>query len=107
MITNTIPSSRSWVAAGFCVECWNYFSAYHPNGSIVTQNTLYWAYNIPFVNKPKIFEMPLFQICWTLLFDTIHHRGQLSSYYRVIGVAQPELYGPTYEVEEAMMAKAN
>lgn len=61
---------------------------------------VYWSSN-------KIFEMPLFQLCWTLFFDTIHHRGQLSSYYRVIGSSQPELYGPTLEVEEAMFAKNN
>jgi len=55
----------------------------------------------------KIFEMPLGQFCWMLLFDTIHHRGQLTSYYRPIGSTQPELMGPTAEVEEAMMAKMN
>ncbi|MEO8086644.1 MAG: DinB family protein [Bacteroidota bacterium] len=55
----------------------------------------------------KIFEMSLMQTCWTMLFDTIHHRGQLTSYYRPIGSVQPELMGPTLEVEEAMMAKMN
>ncbi len=55
----------------------------------------------------KIMEVPLMQFCWMMFFDTIHHRGQLSSYYRVLGAVQPELYGPTAEVEEAMMAKAN
>jgi uncharacterized damage-inducible protein DinB len=61
---------------------------------------VYWGPN-------KIFEMPLMQLCWTLLHDTIHHRGQMSSYYRILGVIQPNLYGPTLEEEEAMMAKAN
>lgn len=61
---------------------------------------VYWGPN-------KIFEMPLFQICWTMLFDCVHHRGQLSSYYRIIGTTQPELMGPTYEAELAMFAKAN
>ncbi|MCX6291984.1 MAG: hypothetical protein NT126_09510 [Bacteroidetes bacterium] len=55
----------------------------------------------------KIMEVPLMQFCWMMFFDTIHHRGQLSSYYRIVGAVQPELYGPTAEVEEAMMAKAN
>ncbi len=55
----------------------------------------------------KIFEMSLMQACWMMLFDTIHHRGQLTSYYRPIGSVQPELMGPTMEVEEAMMAKMN
>jgi len=55
----------------------------------------------------KIFEMPLMNLCWTMLFDSIHHRGQLSSYYRVVGITQPNLYGPTAEEEDAMMARAN
>jgi uncharacterized damage-inducible protein DinB len=55
----------------------------------------------------KIFELPLGQLCWIMHNDVIHHRGQLSTYYRAIGVTQPELYGPTLEVEEAMMAKNN
>lgn len=48
----------SWVAAGLNVECWNYFSAYHENGEIITTNTFYWAYSIPYVYVGKIFEMP-------------------------------------------------
>ncbi len=60
-----------------------------------------------YYNNMKIFEVPLMQFCWIMFNDTIHHRGQLSSYYRVLGATQPELYGPTAEVEEAMMAKAN
>jgi hypothetical protein len=49
----------SWVFAGLCVECWNYFSADHSTGAIITENTLYWAYSIPFVNVFHLFEMPL------------------------------------------------
>jgi len=55
----------------------------------------------------KIFEMTLMEFGWTLLFDTVHHRGQLTSYYRPIGTPQPSLMGPTLEDEEAMMAKSN
>jgi len=61
---------------------------------------VYWGPN-------KIFEMPLGTLCWTMHNDTIHHRGQLTSYYRTLGVKQPNLYGPTLEEEEAMMAKSN
>ena len=60
----------------------------------------YWGTN-------KIFELPLMQICWAMQKDLIHHRGQLSSYYRLVGSTQPEIYGPTAEMEEAMMAKNN
>jgi uncharacterized damage-inducible protein DinB len=55
----------------------------------------------------KIMELPLMQVCWMMLFDTIHHRGQLTSYYRLVGAPQPDLYGPTAEMEEAMMSKSN
>lgn len=55
----------------------------------------------------KIFEMPLSEIAWTLHNDMIYHTGQLTSYYRVIGVEQPSVAGPTYEQEVAMMAQAN
>ncbi|HYV92740.1 MAG TPA: DinB family protein [Chitinophagales bacterium] len=54
----------------------------------------------------KIMEMSLMQICWDMLNDTIHHRGELASYYRVIGVKQPNLMGPTTEEEEEMMARS-
>ena len=52
----------------------------------------------------KIFEHPLGQMCWMFLFDIIHHRGQLSTYYRPMGAVQPNIYGPTAEMVEAMMA---
>ena len=55
----------------------------------------------------KIMTQSLMQTCWMFHFDTVHHLGQLTSYYRVIGTTQPSLMGPTAEEEEAMMAKAN
>jgi len=58
-------------------------------------------------NGNKIFEVTLMQFAWIMHNDTIHHRGQLSSYYRNLGVAQPNLFGPTKEEEEAMFAKAS
>lgn len=42
--------------------------------------------------------------CWQFLLDVIHHRGQLSTTYRHLGVTQPSVYGPTAEMVEAMMA---
>jgi uncharacterized damage-inducible protein DinB len=53
----------------------------------------------------KLFEYPLGKMCWTFLFDIIHHRGQLSTYYRPMGAMQPNIYGPAAEMVEAMMAK--
>lgn len=49
----------SWVVAGLFVECWNYFSATHVGEAIITENTLYWAYSVPYVNTLHLFEMPL------------------------------------------------
>jgi len=41
------------------------------------------------------FEYPLGATAWVLLFDCIHHRGQLSSYVRPMGGKHPDLYGPS------------
>ena len=62
--------------------------------------------NIPMlIYGNKVGEKPLGQTCWMFLFDLIHHRGQLSSYYRPMGLVQPAIYGPTSEMVEQMMAK--
>ncbi|HMQ70560.1 MAG TPA: DinB family protein [Ignavibacteria bacterium] len=43
----------------------------------------------------KYFEAPMYEMYWMFLMDMIHHRGQLSTYYRPMGVRNPNLYGPT------------
>jgi uncharacterized damage-inducible protein DinB len=43
---------------------------------------------------------------WIFLFDTVHHRSQLSTYYHPMGVANPHIYGTTAEDAEKM-ADAN
>ena len=53
----------------------------------------------------KVDEGPLSTMCWMFLFDIIHHRGQLSTYFRPMGLTQPSIYGPTAEMVEAMMVK--
>ena|SRR5437868_769990 len=53
----------------------------------------------------KVGENTLGGMCWMFLFDIIHHRGQLSTYYRPMGLTQPSIYGPTAEMVEAMMAQ--
>jgi uncharacterized damage-inducible protein DinB len=55
----------------------------------------------------KIFEVTLMQFAWIMHNDNIHHRGQLTSYYRTIGATQPNLMGPTLEEEEAKLASVN
>jgi uncharacterized damage-inducible protein DinB len=52
----------------------------------------------------KIFTRSLRDMCFDFHADTLHHRGQLSTYYRPMGVKNPVIYGTTKEVEEEMMA---
>lgn len=40
-------------------------------------------------------EQPVSQFLWFILFDAIHHRGQLSAYLRPMGAAVPSIYGPS------------
>ena len=56
------------------------------------------------VDGTKFFEFPMNTIAWMFMKDIIHHRGQLSTYYRSMGVRNPSIYGPTAEDIEAMMA---
>ena len=53
----------------------------------------------------KFGETTLGATCWMFLFDLVHHRGQISTYYRPMGAAQPAIYGPTAEMVEEMMSK--
>ena len=58
----------------------------------------------------RVFGSTAFELCmrdmfWRLFFDVIHHRGQLSIYYRNMGVPNPSIYGPTAEIMEARMAE--
>ena len=43
----------------------------------------------------KVSEQPVSQFLWMILFDAIHHRGQLSTYLRPIGATVPAIYGPS------------
>ncbi len=52
----------------------------------------------------KIFTRSLRDMCYDFHADTLHHRGQLSTYYRPMGVKNPVIYGTTKEKEEEMMA---
>ncbi len=39
------------------------------------------------------YELPLGEMLWAVLFDAIHHRGQLSLYIRLTGGKVPAIYG--------------
>ncbi len=40
-------------------------------------------------------EQPVGEFLWFILFDAIHHRGQLSTYLRPMGGKVPSIYGPS------------
>ena len=60
-----------------------------------------------YLNGSKLFSYPMSNMYWMMMFDIIHHRGQLSTYYRPMGVRNPNIYGPTAEDMEAMLAGKN
>ena len=63
---------------------------------------------IPFtMHGNKIYEGPMSEMAWGYYKDLIHHRGQLSTYFRPMGVKNPSIYGPTAEMMEEMMAGSN
>jgi uncharacterized damage-inducible protein DinB len=55
------------------------------------------------VGGTPIMTAPRRDLAWMLLFDAIHHRGQLSTYLRPMGGTVPSIYGPS---ADTMMAKA-
>ncbi|MFZ2522107.1 MAG: hypothetical protein WAX44_01260 [Minisyncoccia bacterium] len=40
-------------------------------------------------------ETTMMDMMWAMLFDLIHHRGQLSTYIRPMGGKVPSIYGPS------------
>ena|SRR5581483_4210624 len=64
------------VAASMDEEAWNRTAKFLYNGKIVS-------------------EQPVGQFLWFILFDAIHHRGQLSTYLRPMGSTVPAIYGPS------------
>ena len=47
------------------------------------------------VGDDVIMEAPRCDMGWMLLCDSIHHRGQLSTYLRPMGSKVPAIYGPS------------
>ena len=48
-----------------------------------------------------IAEEPIGQFLWFILFDAIHHRGQLTAYLRPMGGTVPSIYGPSADTRVA------
>ncbi len=46
-------------------------------------------------NGKVLQSAPVGNLAWFLLFDLIHHRGQLAAYLRAMGGKVPSIYGPS------------
>lgn len=53
-----------------------------------------WESQGKFIYKGRVvFAGPVREHCWWILFDQVHHRGQLSTYIRPMGGKVPAIYG--------------
>ena len=54
------------------------------------------AGTVQFMTGPKqLGDVNLTDFLWFILFDHVHHRGQLSTYLRIAGGKVPSIYGPS------------
>ncbi len=55
-----------------------------------------WERKVPFMYQGReVMSEPGYENAWGFLFDIIHHRGQLSTYLRPMGLTVPQIYGPS------------
>ncbi len=54
-----------------------------------------WEKKVKMMMGGSAWEDTLSNMMWGFLFDTIHHRGQLSTYLRPMGGKVPSIYGPS------------
>ncbi len=54
-----------------------------------------------YYNGKVVSEQPVGQFLWFILFDAIHHRGQLAAYLRPMGGEVPSIYGPSADERPA------
>jgi uncharacterized damage-inducible protein DinB len=47
------------------------------------------------VGPKKMGEVRRADMLWTMLMDSVHHRGQFSVYLRLVGARVPSIYGPS------------
>jgi uncharacterized damage-inducible protein DinB len=72
---------RSYTELGNCVTkmddaAWNKAAQFYVDGKVVL-------------------EQAAGEFLWFILFDAIHHRGQLTAYLRPMGAKVPAVYGPS------------
>ena len=53
------------------------------------------------VGSQTIMEAPCHRLAFMMVFDAIHHRGQLSTYIRPMGGKVPAIYGPSADTMPA------
>ena len=50
-----------------------------------------WSGTLEFFGR----ERPALPLAWSFLFDIVHHRGQITTYLRPMGLTVPQIYGPS------------
>jgi uncharacterized damage-inducible protein DinB len=64
-----------------------------------------WDRKAEFYFKGKLMKTdPIGPFIWAMLFDEIHHRGQLTAYLRPMGGKVPAIYGPSADAQPKTMA---
>jgi uncharacterized damage-inducible protein DinB len=53
--------------------------------------TAKWDGNLDWFGKSR----PAAPMAWSVLFDIVHHRGQITTYLRPMGSTVPQVYGPS------------
>src|ERR1041385_2727407 len=64
-----------------------------------------WDRRAEFYYQGKLMKNdPIGPFIWALLFDELHHRGQLTAYLRPMGGKVPAIYGPSADAQPKTMA---
>ena len=65
-------------------------------GGVARLDDTAWDQTAKFYYQGKmVSEQPISQFLWMILFDGVHHRGQLTTYLRPMGGKVPAIYGPS------------
>lgn len=66
------------------------------SGKVEKMDDAAWDHKAQFLFDGKVVaEREAGQFLWFIMFDAIHHRGQLSAYLRPMGGKVPAIYGPS------------
>ena len=66
------------------------------DGKVAAMDPAAWDASGQFFSRGKmVSEQPVGGFLWFILFDAIHHRGQLTTYIRPMGGKVPPIYGPS------------